>query len=377
MVAVSFPDQPGKHIIILVAFGAGVLLGSGAAWWYVGRRLADHLLCLRAEVRSLNDKVSGLQQCVQELLSTKQQLQLPLPVLPPSSAEDDDDIYEDAYGGPVSWVGGLSSDQVSSYSTEDGTLVEDIPLNDMLNNTPTAFYSDIDRLLGGKDGEKKAAFQQLIHRQKDLSGDVEFVWRLSKATYFMSQFEASIDKERQKELVYQALNYAGRALQMDDNNPDVHKWYAITLGSIGDYESITVKIRNGFDFKKHIERAIQLNPKDPTAHYLLGRWCFGVYMLSWVERKMAATLFAVPPTATVEEALERFLEADRLNPGKWKENMLFIAKCHIQKRDYVNAVEWLDKADQVPIHGHDDELYQKEVTTLLKQYAIYRPQVHQ
>lgn len=31
-------------------------------------------------------------------------------------------------------------------------------------------------------------------------------------------------------------------------------------------------------------------------------------MLSWVERRAAATLFAAPPTATVDEALDHFLE---------------------------------------------------------------------
>jgi len=33
-----------------------------------------------------------------------------------------------------------------------------------------------------------------------------------------------------------------------------------------------------------------------------------VYMMSWVERKMAAALFAVPPTATVDEALSHFMQ---------------------------------------------------------------------
>jgi len=38
-------------------------------------------------------------------------------------------------------------------------------------------------------------------------------------------------------------------------------------------------------------------------------------MLSWVERRAAATLFAAPPTATVEEALDHFLEVIYLGHG--------------------------------------------------------------
>ena len=33
-----------------------------------------------------------------------------------------------------------------------------------------------------------------------------------------------------------------------------------------------------------------------------------VYMMTWVERKMAAALFAVPPSATVDEALSHFMQ---------------------------------------------------------------------
>ena len=49
-------------------------------------------------------------------------------------------------------------------------------------------------------------------------------------------------------------------------------------------------------------------------------------MLSWIERKAAATLFATPPSATIDETLQHFLTADGLNPNKWKDNILFIAK---------------------------------------------------
>ena len=33
-----------------------------------------------------------------------------------------------------------------------------------------------------------------------------------------------------------------------------------------------------------------------------------VYMMTWIERKMAAALYAVPPSATVDEALSHFME---------------------------------------------------------------------
>ena len=51
------------------------------------------------------------------------------------------------------------------------------------------------------------------------------MWRLAKATYFMSQFEAQYDKERQKQLIYQAKDLAAAAIEQDDENSNAHKWY--------------------------------------------------------------------------------------------------------------------------------------------------------
>ena len=44
---------------------------------------------------------------------------------------------------------------------------------------------------------------------------------------------------------------------------------------------------------------------------------------------MAATLFASPPSASLPEAIQHFLQAEKLKPDGWKENRLFIAKCFI------------------------------------------------
>ena len=78
--------------------------------------------------------------------------------------------------------------------------------------------------------------------------------------------------------------------------------------------------------QEHIDKAISLNPNYPTLHYLCGRWCYEVSGLSWLEKKAAAALYATPPDATYDESLQCFMTAEELSPGKWKGNMLMIAK---------------------------------------------------
>jgi hypothetical protein len=74
-----------------------------------------------------------------------------------------------------------------------------------------------------------------------------------------------------------------------------------------------------------------------------------VATLSWIERKLAGTLFAEPPTATYPEAVEHCLKAESLSPMPWKENRLLLAKCHINQGKYADAVSWLRLASQVPV----------------------------
>jgi len=71
--------------------------------------------------------------------------------------------------------------------------------------------------------------------------------------------------------------------------------------------------------------------------------------LSWIERKLASTLFAEPPSATYSEAVEHFLKAEDLSSMPCKENRLFLAKCNISQGYYDVAVLWLDLASEVPI----------------------------
>ena len=68
---------------------------------------------------------------------------------------------------------------------------------------------------------------------------------------------------------------------------------------------------------------------------------------------MAATLFADPPNATMDEAKDHFMAAEELKPDGWKENRQFLAKSYIQLSDFSSALFWLDKANELPVNNPD------------------------
>lgn len=143
------------------------------------------------------------------------------------------------------------------------------------------------------------------------------------------------------------MKACNEALALDQNSSNAHKWYALLIGSRSDYLPLKERIKDGYIFKEHIDKAIDLDPNDSTLYHLLGRFSYEVAGLKWYERKAATALFAEPPNATYEEALDNFMSAERLSKNEWKENKLLISKCHIALNNYKDAIKWLDLAHSV------------------------------
>ncbi|KAK3589064.1 hypothetical protein CHS0354_008714 [Potamilus streckersoni] len=346
----------------IVSVGTGMfVVGIGGAVIYRYMRLAN------AVEQSLNRFSATLGELKAEILQLEEKVDALkfgsrnsgfYSIHPSTSGDDDDDAYVEAYSGNE-----IDQDEAFHISLpaqqEQGMLI-----------STEEFFDKVDKCFDGTDGDKLEAYNLLQNNRTNFETDAEFHWRFAKATYQVAQIEGGRgNAERKKEMVYSAKDLAEKAVNLQDNCANAHKWYAITIGSLGDYVSTQEKIKNGYAYKEHIEKAIGLNPKDPSNHYLLGRWCYGVYMLSWLERKAASALYATPPSSTAEEALACFLEADRLNPGKWKENLLYIGKCYIELKKHPEAVEWLRKAESLPVVGQDDKESQEELKGLLAKYG--------
>ncbi|XP_044032879.1 regulator of microtubule dynamics protein 1 [Siniperca chuatsi] len=204
----------------------------------------------------------------------------------------------------------------------------------------------------------------LLLQYKD-SDDAEFLWRLARASRDLSVLP-NLEVRRKKELVYEAFEYAKKALEKDEKCFAAHKWYAVCLGDVGDYEGVKVKIGNSYIIREHLERAVQLNPKDATSIHILGYWCFAFAELPWYQRKVAAVIFSSPPTSTYEEALEFFLKAEEVDPNFYSTNLLMLGKTYMAMKDKQKALLWLTKAKEYPAHTLEDKEVHKEAVELLK-----------
>lgn len=171
-----------------------------------------------------------------------------------------------------------------------------------------------------ESGETEKLYQLLTQYKE--SEDAELLWRLARASRDIAQLSGTSEEEK-KLLVYEALEYAKRALEKNESSFAAHKWYAICISDVGDYEGIKAKIANAYIIKEHFEKAIELNPKDATSIHLMGIWCYTFAEMPWYQRRIAKMLFAAPPSSTYEEALGYFHRAEQVDPNFYSKNLLF------------------------------------------------------
>lgn len=186
----------------------------------------------------------------------------------------------------------------------------------------------------GKDGNLALMYTMLL-KEYEMSPESkrEVCYRLSRATYNLVDSGDSRDNEQfpnKKELRELCYKFALEALEVAPDDFRSAYWCGIGLSAVGQNEGTKKQIGDLPQMKEYFELAARLNPKDGTVQYCIGEWCYSLADLSWVKRKIAATLFNTPPESSFEEALKHFLLAEEAEPGFWNKNALMLAKTYMK-----------------------------------------------
>nr|XP_015093169.1 regulator of microtubule dynamics protein 1 isoform X1 [Vicugna pacos] len=169
-----------------------------------------------------------------------------------------------------------------------------------------------------ESGETEKLYQ-LLSQYKE-SEDAELLWRLARASRDIAQLSGTSEEEK-KLLVYEALEYAKRALEKNESSFAAHKWYAICISDVGDYEGIKAKIANSYIIKEHFE------------------------------------------------ALGYFHRAEQVEPNFYSKNLLLLGKTYLKLRNKKLAAFWLTKAKDYPVHTEEDKQVQTEAAQLLTGFS--------
>ena len=196
----------------------------------------------------------------------------------------------------------------------------------------------------------------------------ELVCLLTKASnYLVTKAAKDGDVVEQKKMAFHTFHLGEEALSKGPDSAECHKWFAIGIGGISDFVPVKEKIANGSTFKKHVDMAVALAPADATLHHMLGRFCYQIANLSWIEKKVASALFGQVPDVTLDDALQHLRKAYELKPD-WKENILYLVKCSIELKQPDACRQFIEEGIALPIRGEDDEICHKEFLLLKSRY---------
>jgi tetratricopeptide (TPR) repeat protein len=283
-----------------------------------------------------------------------------------TSTTDENEEFFDFAEGDNSQI----MDTISSNGVCDHEPLTPVPAS--VKSPFDQWLEESDAMLDDLSIDKQLIYNKLKAGKDRFGPSAEVLWRLTKALRLLgTAAQKKGDKDKQKDLAFETLRVAKEALNAGPENADCHKWYAVAVGSISDFVTTKEKIQNGGEFKLHVDRALALRQGDATLYHMRGRWAFEVASLTWIERKVASTLFSKVPEASVEDAVDFLLKAHVIN-SNWKENVLCVAKCYIALKRFQEAIEWIDRGIELETRGEDDQMAHSELLSLQTKYSKYR-----
>ncbi|GAB1301347.1 Regulator of microtubule dynamics protein 2 [Apodemus speciosus] len=189
------------------------------------------------------------------------------------------------------------------------------------------------------ESNKMESFELLCDHKEKFSEEIEFLWRLARA--YGDMYDLSTNTQEKKHYANVGKTLGERAITRAPMNGHCHLWYAVLCGYVSEFEGLQNKINCGHLFKHLVSR------------------------LSWIEKKMAATLFGEIPSSTVHEALHNFLKSEELQPGYSVSNYMYAAKCYVELGESQEAWKFCNLALLLPIVTKEDKDAHKEVKKII------------
>ncbi|KAM4591761.1 regulator of microtubule dynamics protein 2 isoform 2-T3 [Odontesthes bonariensis] len=361
---------PGLYLNRSYEQGSGIMLLDGPGvprgQAEVLERLEALLQCvseLKDEMKALKNALPTLQDQVREELkghrssplhrTTPTRRKRPAGTVPIAGAEGRSSEEAESEGGYITALTDSDEEELSDADQSN----DEQPADEL-----SVLLERIDRLHHGCESDKRESLSILLEKREEFGHHSAFLWRLTRCYCDVHDISATLEE---KKTHAETGKYVGEeAVSLNPACAESHQWYAIMCGIMAEYDTIHNKIKNGYIFKDHLDKAIELKPQDPMSYYLLGRWCYAVAQLSWIERKVAATLFGEPPSATVEDALKNFLKVEEIHPAYSKLNYVFLAKCYKDVGQREKAKKMCEAARSMNTVSKEDEDAQKELELL-------------
>lgn len=135
--------------------------------------------------------------------------------------------------------------------------------------------------------------------------DYDALWRLSSCYNEMGILEEA--EAASREYLKKGIDYASRAVEINEGGCEGHLYLAEGLGVLLQYEGPIDRVRLVREVRREAERAATLEPSHYRTYLILGIWHRKVVGANWFEKMLAKNFLGGLPDASLEEA-ERLLK---------------------------------------------------------------------
>jgi tetratricopeptide (TPR) repeat protein len=223
--------------------------------------------------------------------------------------------------------------------------------------------------LGDREHAAMNAPAALRHYEEAIKADprsYEGLWKASRDAVDVGEYNPD-DKERER-LYSEAELYARRAVDVDSTHADGYAELARALGrkalSLGKKD----QVKYAGDVRNAALKALSLNPKNPAALHVMGKWNYEVLRLSGITRFMAKTFLGgkVFDSANWDDA-QRYMEESVANdPGRIVHH-LDLARVYEARGNKEKAREQYEIVLKGPTGDFNDRKYQAEAAEEIKE----------
>ena len=226
------------------------------------------------------------------------------------------------------------------------------------------FASDIEALIAEGDSlhklfDNQSAKAKYLQALELDSSNVETLWRLSRAQVDIGEH---LSHNQQEAYFQQARKYAISAIQADTMHPQAYLRNAIALGKIALYKGVFKSISLVKQVRENLEKCLEIDPDEPTAHYVMARTHAKLCQKSRLVRKLLGLSWA-----NEETALQEYQTAIKLDDS-FIMYRLDYAKLLIDLKRNKEAAEQLKIIANLPIRDEDDQAFKEEAAIMLDKY---------
>jgi len=211
--------------------------------------------------------------------------------------------------------------------------------------------------------------QAIIKYKEALKIQPSNIYVLCKCSELCSRIGGRLkdDKVKQDDYYGTARTYARAALRVNPRYSDANFVMALVTGREALQKSGKEKIEAVKDIKKYADLAIQYDPNNYKAWYVLGKWYYEISALNYFERTAVKVFYGPLPPAGIDDAIHCFEKTKSINPG-FILNYLTLAKAYKKKDDEIAAKQNLMVMFTFPDKTQDDEKIKSEGRDLLKKW---------